>query len=157
MRNINPNLKKEKDEMLLTYKRDIIRSYKDGDGLGRLCRKYRLDISTILYVLGKSKLKKKSLYRVYQNQNSKLETQRSEIILEKDKYYLDKFFPLSDSTNFSSSYRWFWKEELIKAQKKKEDCKHRIRHISCGSCNKILRDATHIPLDEITIYKDDQN
>jgi hypothetical protein len=63
-------------------------------------------------------------------------------ILEKEKIYLDKYFPESDIENISNSYYWYWKDKFNKAEEVKKNCQHIIRHCRCGICNKILSDAT---------------
>jgi len=157
MSNIQENHTDIRKEMLFTHKKNVLRLYKEGYGLGEICRLECLDISTILYILRKCKVKKNSLYKIYQNQTEKSELKKPALILENEKIYLEKFFPSSDSSNFSSSYYWFWKENYNKDQEKKDKCSHYIKHIRCSICNKILKDATNIKISDEIIITHDKN
>lgn len=146
-------LTETRDKMLLIHKNKVIDLYKEGYGLGQLCRMLCLDISSIVYILRKSKMKKKSLYVIYQEQTNRPDSERKELLTEDDKFYLDKFFPSADTSNFSNSYYFFWKEKFKKENKQKQTCEHHIRTITCSTCKKILKDASNIRLDEIKITK----
>ena len=98
-------------------------------------------------------MKKQTLYKIYQNQTTRNDESKPELFLETDKFYIDKFFPQSDSNNFSTSYYWFWKQKYKKQQEKKMSCPHKIRTIHCSTCNKILKDASNIPIDDVIITK----
>ena len=139
------------EKELLKYRTQIVKDYKDGLSLEELCRSFRLDSFSILFLLKKSKLKKKKLYIVYINQNDhKVE---KSIFNEKERYYIQKFFPSSESSNLTGGYYWHWRENRKKIQNKKEKCSHDIRHIRCGRCNTILKDASNIPLSDAIIRK----
>jgi len=144
------NKQDERNEIVKLYKKDVVKSYKEGSNLGELCRTYHLDISSVLYILQKQKIKKRLLYEVYENQTARNETKKPDLILERDKYYLEKFFPVLN-LSFSTSYYWFWREKYRESQDIKAICEHKIRHIRCGICNKILKDATNIILEEPVI------
>jgi len=139
-------LRKDRDKEIPHYKREVVKLYKDGYALGEICRKVKLDISTILLLLKLQRFKKRRLYDVYENQADKSRENYGKLLLKRDEYYLEKFFPNSNSI-FSTNYYWFWREK----QKKREDiqskCKHKVRHIRCSLCEKILGDATNIPLN----------
>ena len=147
--------KNDKEKKILKHRRPVVKNYKDGWYLGELCRNFKLDISSILFLLKKSKLKKKKLYAIFQNQIDRV-NKTDEIVLEKEKKILEKFFPASASSNFSGGYYWLWKEKYKQEQKEKENCNHTIRHIRCSTCNKILKDASNISLDDIITYKLDE-
>ena len=103
-------------------------------------------------------LKKQSLFKIYQEQTVRNDENKSELFLENEKFYIDKFFPQADSNNFSTSYYWFWKQKYKKQQEKKANCPHKIRTVRCSICNKILKDASNIPLDDVIVTKiNDQN
>ena len=144
--------KNDRNNEIFLYKKDVVILYKKGYLLGEICRNLKLDISTVLELLKQNKFKKKRLHQIFTNQTIRTETCRVELILKKDEYYLEKFFPNSDSF-FSNSYYWFWREKYKK--RKNEKCEHNVRHIRCAICNKILKDATNIPLEEfpVTIIK----
>jgi len=125
-------------------RRNIIKNFKEGLYLGELCRKYQFDVSTILEILKKARVKRKILYDVYANQEDRRIKRNIEIVLEQDKYYIEKFFPTDD--NWTNSYYWYWKKNLDKLEKKKANCKHEIRHIRCSICGKILADASDIEI-----------
>lgn len=131
-------------------RKDVLKCYKEGYYLGELCRMFRLDISSILFLLKKSKLKKKNLYDIYEKQKLKVNN-RKDIITNKDYIYIDKFFGLSNE--LLSKRFIFWKENFKKTEKKKELCKHGTRHIRCGNCNKILADASNIPYNNVVKSK----
>lgn len=147
-------LKNDKDRDIFFRKREIVKLYKNGCALGEICRISKLDISSVLLLLKSHKFKKRSLYQIYVNQSIRAESKNVELVLKRDKYYLEKYFPNSGS-DFSSSYYWFWRESFKKGQEKQKICSHRVRHIRCSLCNKILKDATNIPLvdDQIIITK----
>lgn len=153
MSNIQHKLNRVREEMLFIHRNKIIDLYKKSYSLGEICRELCLDVSSILCVLRKSKLKKRTLYKIYQEQTSKKHEQRNELFLESDKFYIDKFFPQSDSNYFPYSYYWFWKEKYKKEQEMKMTCTHKIRTIKCSLCNKILKDASNIPLDDVIVTK----
>ncbi len=136
-------LKNDRNKEIFLCKKETVKLYKDGYALGEICRSLKLDISTVLLLLKRHKFKKRRLYQIYTNQSTRTESNRFELILKRDEYYLEKFFPNSDSY-FSNSYYWFWREKIKKRKQKR--CEHKIRHIRCGICNKILKDATNIPL-----------
>jgi hypothetical protein len=126
--------------------KEAIKLFKKGYALGEICRAGNLDISSVLYLLKRCKYKR-TLYIIHQKQAERAESCHAGLFLKKDKYYLEKFFPSSD-TDFSSSYYWFWRENYMKSKEKQQNCKHNIRHIRCGVCNKILKDASNIPLED---------
>ena len=138
IRSKSNNAKIEKE--LLKHRRSVSKCYREGYSLGELCREFRLDISSVLLLLKRSKLKKKKLYIVFKNQTDRT-PENKEIINIKEKQYIEKFFPASESSSMGGGYYWHWREEYKKRQQKKEHCNHTIRHIRCGRCNKILRDA----------------
>lgn len=140
--------KHDRDEIISDHKREVVKLYRRGYNLGELCRMSCLDISLILQILRKNRIKKPTLYKVYQNQADRAEAKHGGLVLERDKYYIDKFFPNSDVVNFSSSYYWFWKKNNEKIENRKRLCQHGIRHIRCSLCNKVLKDASNIPLEE---------
>ena len=145
-----------REEMLFLHRNKVKKLYKMGYSLGKMCRELCLDVSSVLYILRKSKLKKQSLYKIYQEQSARNDEEKNELFLENEKFYIDKFFPHSDSINFSTSYFGFWKEKFKKEQDKKRTCQHQIRTIRCSLCNKILKDASNIPFEnEVTIIKYD--
>ena len=147
------NQDERRKELLKLYKTEVLYFYKIGHQLGELCREFCMDIPTILFILRKSGIKKKTLFQIYSNQTERKESNVPiELVLKKDNFYLKKFFPDSDSLLFSSSYYWFWKTKYEKAEEKKKTCKHKIRHIRCSICNKILADATNIPLQNEVKY-----
>lgn len=154
MRKDISKLKYDRNEIISEHKKEVIKLYKKGYNLGELCRMNCLDISLILQILRKNRIKKQVLYKVYQNQSDRSESKHGGLILERDKYYIDKFFPNSDVINFSSSYYWFWKKNQDSIEKRKKLCSHGIRHIRCSICNKVLKDATNIPLEEKTTITD---
>ena len=138
---------KRRKELLKIYKNEVNSLYKKGHSLGELCREFCIDIPTILFMLRKSKIKKKNLFQIYSNQTERKELNVPiELVLKKDNVYLTKFFPDSNSLLFSSSYYSFWKEKYQKNEDRKKKCKHKVRHIRCSLCNKILGDASNIPL-----------
>ena len=155
MNNDHLKLSDVREEMLFLHRKKVLDSFKEGFSLGEICRETCLDISSVLFVLRKSKLKKQSLYKIYQEQSLKNDERQSDLFLESDKFYIDKFFPEANSSNFSNSYYWYWQEKNKKEQDKKLDCTHNVRTIRCSLCNKILRDASNIPLENITITKID--
>ena len=141
-----------RNEMLLRHKKDILDLYKEGKGLGEICREMCLDISSVLYILKKCRLYKKTLYNVYEEQTNRADHFKTEFILEDEEYYLEKFFPQASATYFSSSYYFFWKEKFKRTEAIKAKCNHSVRTITCSLCNKILKDASNIPIDN-TITK----
>lgn len=141
----------EIEKELLKYRTQVIKRFRDGDNLGTLCRTFRLDISSVLFLLRKSRLKKKKLYTIYELQKEKIDDK--DFISEKEKYYIQKFFPHSETTGLNGGYYWYWREKYKKQQEKKERCKHDVRHIRCGKCNKILRDASNIPINSVITTK----
>ncbi|MFA5396021.1 MAG: hypothetical protein WC346_08450 [Methanogenium sp.] len=146
-----------REEMLFLHRNKVKDLYKDGYSLGDICRELCLDISSVLYILRKSKLKKQTLYKIYEDQLTRNDEKQNELFSEEEKFYIDKFFPHSDSNNFSTSYFWFWRKNFKKDQEKKKHCKHQIRTIHCSICNKTLGDASNIPLpNEVIITKNDQ-
>jgi len=153
MSNRQSRLNYVREEMLSLHKKKVTDLYKEGYSLGEVCRELCLDISSILYILRKAKIKKQTLYKIYQNQTTRNDENKPELFLETDKFYIDKFFPQSDSNNFSTSYYWFWKQKYKKQQEKKMSCPHKIRTIHCSTCNKILKDASNIPIDDVIVTK----
>ena len=148
---------KDRDRKILLFKkREITKLYKNGYELGEICRKVKLDISTTLLLIKGLKLKKKRLYEVYTNQTVRSKAQHGGLFLKRDEYYLDKFFPKVNSF-FSTNYYWYWKDKIKKREKKQDDCKHKIRHIRCSLCDKILGDATYIPLNNNLIAPEASN
>lgn len=141
------NQNERRKELLRLYKKEILYFYKKGHSLGELCREFCLDIPTVLFILRKNSIKKNDLYEIYSKQEQRKETRTPlHLVLKKDNFYLTKFFPDSDTMLFSSSYYWFWKKIANEADEKKKKCEHNIRHIRCSVCNKILGDATNIPI-----------
>ena len=129
-----------------SFKRQLIKYYKEGHCLGEICRKYHLDISTTLHILKTGKIRKTKLYEIHEEQDIRAERKTFDLILESEKYHLDKFFPNIELGDFTTSYYYYWKNKHDKTEQKKEICKHRIRNIRCATCGKILGDATHIDI-----------
>ena len=122
-------------------KKELIEFYKEGYSLVELSRGFHIDFSLILYILKRAKIKKIKLYEIYEYQLEKKEISHIMCIPVKESRYLEKFFPTNDNA-ITNSYFSFWKNKYQKAEKKKEKCKHKIRHIRCSICGKILADAT---------------
>lgn len=130
----------------IKVKKEIIKYFKKGHCLGSICRKFHLDISIILYILKTGKIKKNVLYNIYNKQIIQNERREYDIILESDMYYLNKFFPNTDTEFINSSYYHYWKKELNKVEKRKNECKHEFKVIKCSLCGKILKDASNIQI-----------
>ena len=146
MNNSNQPIFNLQEEMLLFHKKKVITLYKEGYSLRELCMEFCLDISSILFVLRKSKLKRKTIYSAYREQATRNENRKSDNSLKEDKIYLDKFFAQSELDGFTSSYFSYWKENYKKLEEKRAKCTHRIRTIRCSLCDAILADASKIPL-----------
>lgn len=156
MYNLHNGLTSTETEIeLLKYRIQVTKYYRQGYGLGELCRKFRLDITSILFLLRKSRLKKKKLYIIFENQNDRTNVNK-DIINEKETHFIEKFFPYPETYGMVRGSYWHWKEKFKKAQERKDSCNHSVRHISCGRCNKILRDASNIPFDDVITYKIDE-
>lgn len=136
--------KEKRHELLKIYKKQVFKLYKDGNTLGRLCRETSLDVSSILFILKKCKITKKLLYLVFENQLDKTDADNIELFLENEKFHLEKFFPSTMSSYFSSSYVYYWKEKYKSLQDTREKCNHKTKHIACACCGKILADASNI-------------
>lgn len=145
------DLIKFKNERILQHKKEASKLYKKGYTLDEICRALKLDISSVLFLLRKCRLKKKKLYQIFEYQRDRLESRDIKLVLKKDEYYLEKFFPIASSSFFSKSYYLYWKERYKNSKEKQKNCKHEIRHIRCGICDKILGDASRIELIEHTI------
>lgn len=129
----------------------VVRLYREGYNLGKICRETKLDVASVLNLLRKKKLKKKILYKVFDRQSDKSNSDTIDLFLKTDLHYLEKFFPNCNSVNISSSYYWMWKLKHDKVIKKRKECPHKIRHIKCACCGEILGDASHIHLDRDNI------
>lgn len=153
MKDLKSNISSDEieKELLRSYRSPVIKLYNKGYSLGKLCRKFRLDISTILFLLRKSKIKKKNLFIVYDLQ-SDVDIENKEIaddrdlITIKDEKLIEKFFPYYFTSTLTGGYYWYWKEKFKKNQEKKKNCKHNIKHIRCGRCNKIICDASNMSI-----------
>jgi len=130
------------------YKKTVFNLYKNGNSLGKVCRETGLDISSVIFVLRKCKIPKNKLYFIYETQICKTNTE-DKLFLESEKTYIEKFFPSSDSSYFSTSFVYFWKEKYKKINRDRESCKHKIRNITCASCGKLLADASNIQIDHL--------
>jgi hypothetical protein len=144
--------KENKKQLLKIYKKKVYNLYKEGYTLGMICRNTVLDISSVIFILKKLKIKKRKLYYIYENQISKSSTQNTDLFLENEKYYLEKFFPSSETSYFSSSYVWYWKEKYKKLQLERDECNHKFKNITCAQCGKILADATNIEISSNNFY-----
>lgn len=149
-KHIQKYIRTEKE--LLTLRYHVAKYYKEGYCLGELCRLFQLDVASVLLLLKKSKIKKKKLYDIYEYQNNRT-NKNKDIIIEKEKYYIDKFFPYSQSFVLTCGFYWYWKDKYNKRLEQREKCNHSIRHIQCAKCNKILRDASNIPLVDVITRK----
>lgn len=139
--------KKDVNKIIRENKTIVYKLFKDGHSLGRICRETLLDVGTVLLILRKSKIDKKKLYVIYENQSDRNPQCVPDLLLENEQYYIDKFFPSAISTYFSTSYVAYWKQKLTKIDNERNKCKHKIRNITCASCGKILADASNIPIN----------
>lgn len=58
MKNTKNKINK-KNELLFLHQKKIIKMYKSGYNLGEICRKFCLDLTTILFIIRKKRFKKK--------------------------------------------------------------------------------------------------
>ncbi len=134
-------------------KKQVIKYFKKGYSIGKICRRFHLDVSSVLFILKTGKIRKTVLYKIYKKQEIRNENKVYELILESEKYHLDKFFPNVTSDSFTTSYYYYWKKEFDTQQKRKDTCKHSIKHIRCSICSKILADASNININNLIIKK----
>lgn len=138
--------KKEKIRIVPNYKytfaneKKLIKYYKLGYSLIELSRSFHIDFSFIVYTLKKAKIKREQMHNIYKLQTERKESIAVVCIPEKERSYVEKFFPQLDDS-FTNSYYVYWKEKYVKVEEKKQSCKHCVRHIQCSICNKILADA----------------
>ena len=124
------------------FKKELIEFYKEGYSLVELSRGFHIDFSLILYILKRAKIKKIKLYEIYDYQTERKEHSQIVCIPVKESRCLEKFFPTNDDT-ITNSYFSYWQTKYKKNEKKKEKCKHRITHLRCAICGKILSDNTN--------------
>ena len=105
-----------------------------------LSRSFHIDFSFIVYTIKKAKIKRAQLHAVYKAQTERKEHISIVCIPEKERTHVEKFFPRIDDS-FTNSYYVYWKEKYVQAEEKKQHCTHRVKHIQCGICGKILTDA----------------
>jgi hypothetical protein len=137
-------LEKQRNILYKEKKRKVLFFYNKGYSLGRISRNSLIDITTVLYILKKSKIKKRFLYKIYEKQITFSEDCSPELIIEENKQFINKFFPGSDNEDFNSSYYWYWKKKYGNLLDKREKCMHKIKNITCANCGKILQDASNI-------------
>ena len=129
---IIPNHKVEFEDKKL-----LIRYYKRGYSLIELSRGFHLDFSFVVYVIKHAKIKRAQLHKVYKVQADRKEHISVVCIPEKERVYVDKFFPQTDDS-FTNSYYLYWKDKYTQAEERKEKCKHEIKHVRCSLCDKVL-------------------
>lgn len=156
MTSVLSKFKDIRNENILSYKKSVSKLYKEGYSLGEICRIFKLDISSVLIILKKCKFKKKKLYQIFEYQSDRLETKNVGLILKRDEHYLEKYFPSTSSSFFSNSYYLFWKDRYKRTKEKQRKCRHNIRHIRCGICNKILGDASNVPIKNNVFIENDK-
>ncbi|MCK4500790.1 hypothetical protein KAU11_09845 [Candidatus Babeliales bacterium] len=120
-------------------KKELIEFYKEGYSLVELSRGFHIDFSLILYILKRAKIKKIKLYEIYDYQTERKELSHVVYVPIKEYRYLEKFFPTTSDV-ITNSYFTYWQNKYKKNEKRKEECKHSIKHVRCAICGKILSD-----------------
>jgi hypothetical protein len=139
------NIKIDKD---ITNEQIIIikKLFKEGHHLDEICQRTKLDIDTVLNEIRKFKYKKNTLYIIYELQESNKTNKK--IRKEIRKRLVDKFFPIcNDESFFTYSYHLYFMKKSKETEEKRKNCTHRLKHVRCGICGKIICDATHLEID----------
>jgi len=141
-------VKKKRNSLFKKNKDKILKYYYKGYPLGTISRCTYLDISTILDILSKCKIRKKQLYETYEKQMIINEVYFSDFFIDTDKPRIDRFFPNPENEKFTLPYFLYWKKNNIILNEKRKECKHIFKNICCATCGEILQDATNIILDK---------
>lgn len=120
--------------------RKLIKYYKQGYSLIELSRHFHVDFSLIIYTIHQAKISRSQLHNIYEKQTYRQEHCTIECIAGKERHFVDKFFPLLDDS-FTNSYYVYWKSKFVQNEEKKQKCMHKITHVRCSTCNKILTDS----------------
>lgn len=145
MKNIyNEKKIQEHSKIYEIKKNEVLKAYKKGFTLGAICRRTFIDISTLLYILKRLKISRKELYKIYEKQEIAKNIYSTDLILKREKYYIDKYFPDPEEENISTVYYKKWEYKYNQLKKQRKNCSHSVKHIKCSICGKILGDASNI-------------
>lgn len=140
-------LKIETIELIPRQKKLFIKLYKEGISLFELTHLFKIDFLSAIDIIKRAKIKKISLYKIYEKQQERKELLNiKKQLTNREKNEIEKYFPESN-TDITFSYFLYWSDQFKKKQIKQKKCKHVIRNITCAYCGKILNDASNMPLE----------
>jgi hypothetical protein len=125
----------------------LIKYYKKGYDIRELCIMFDADLSTVLEIIKRKKIKKRETCKIFEKQEIRKDKSNLNFIRDKEYLLLEKYFISFSKSEVINTYFWYWQEKLKKDNAKKEKCNHSIRHIRCSKCNKILADASNIVIN----------
>lgn len=138
-KNLKVRLNKEQEKSLID-------NYKDGWDLIELERFLGIDQSLIFEYIKKRKFKESTFNNIYKKQEDRTEKYKKAELLRQERLKIrEKFFPFFGD-HFSYRHYLYWYKKIAREEKEKARCGHKVKHIRCALCKKILADASKIKI-----------